>query len=357
MSRILLQLQRIEADGPKLYEPDEHLRILFEETKEQLLPRMDNIIDDRGLPDGTDSEYDADLRSWMKRVLRSKEHYARATFMGLGMEAVGGEWSEFIDVLAGEEFLYAAQMILDDIVDGQTERHGRETISAALGTEKSIAVAEMFGALGYKCMQSGMETGDAATQEAVLDGAFDMMQQIFYAQYLDEALEEKPLEEATRDDYWHFLHYTTPADIAHCFEVGARLGQGTDEQIEGLREYGRCLGRIMQIRDDYIDYISSKDADKRTYTDMMNSKKRLPLVLAYEYEDERKRRILSNICRSDSIKRSVVKDVKIMSRKVAKEGKKITTYLHNKCKCMVDNIELENGYYNTLESLSCAMII
>lgn len=297
MGQIQLRLQRLDEDGAHLYEPDEQLQLLFGETKEELLPRMESIIDERGLPSDAQSEYDEEVRSWMKHALHSKEYYERATFMGLAIEIVEGEWQYFADVLCGEEFLYAAQMILDDIADGQTERHGRPTVNAAIGVEKSIAVAQMLASLGFNCIQSGSADAGPETQSAVVEKAHSMMQEIFYAQYLDEALAEKPLSETTREDYDNFLGHTTPVDIAFCFESGARLGGGSEDEIDHLRKIGSKLGNIIQVRDDFLDYAKPGKADKKTNIDIKSGKKRLPIILAYENVGNEDMKILSQVCK------------------------------------------------------------
>lgn len=310
MGQIQLQLQRLDSEGAHLYEPDEQLQLLFGETKDELLPRMESIIDERGIPENAKSEYDEEIRSWMKHALHSKEYYERATFMGLAIEIVGGDWKSFPEMLCGEEFLYAAQMILDDIADGQTERHGQPTVNAAVGIDKGIAVSQMLACLGFNCVQRGSAGTDSETQNMVVEGAHSMMKEIFYAQYLDEALEEKPLSDTTREDYDHFLDHTTPVDIAYCFEAGGRLAGANDDQTGHLRRFGHRLGNIIQIRDDMIDYAENKIADKNTGLDIKAMKKRLPLVLYYNKGGNNMISRLDRLEEKEQLSRSHVKNIK-----------------------------------------------
>jgi len=345
MAQIQLQLQHLDSDGAHLYEPDEQLQLLFGETKDELLPRMESIIDERGLPADARSEYDSEIRSWMKHTLHSKEYYERATFMGLAIEIVGGDWRSFADVLCGEEFLYAAQMILDDIADGQTERHGRSTINAEIGIEKSVAVAQMLASLGYECIRRGSEHADLETQNAVVEGAHSMMHEIFYAQYLDEAFEEKSLPDSTQEEYDHFLSHTTPVDVAYCFEGGAQLGRGNENEINYLHRMGENLGSAIQIRDDFIDYTETDKAGKNTCLDLKCRKKKIPILLAYKYADRDTRDTLINSWRNNELSEREIKNIRhnIFDPIVVEQARKIINSYLEEAIYLLQEIDEENS--------------
>ena len=71
---------------------------------------------------------------------------------------------------------------------------------------------------------------------------------------LEGKLEES--EDATFDDYLKVMEYKTATAFEMAAKLGAILGNGTEEQIVSLAEYGKNIGIAYQIRDDLMDWIN-----------------------------------------------------------------------------------------------------
>ncbi|MEF2846620.1 MAG: polyprenyl synthetase family protein, partial [Eggerthellaceae bacterium] len=83
-------------------------------------------------------------------------------------------------------------------------------------------------------------------------------------------------------------HYSGAVPLA----VGALVGGGTEEQIEGLRAYGLDTGLAFQIQDDLLNLIGTKEAKEKDFrSDITEGKRTLVAVHALHHSDKRDRLI------------------------------------------------------------------
>ena len=80
--------------------------------------------------------------------------------------------------------------------------------------------------------------------------------------------------------YFDVIHKKTAALFEACCALGA-ISVGKDEHdIDEIKEFGRNIGTIFQIRDDIFDYYDSKEIGKPTGNDMAEGKLTLPVLYA-----------------------------------------------------------------------------
>ena len=83
-------------------------------------------------------------------------------------------------------------------------------------------------------------------------------------------------------------HYSGAVPLA----VGALVGGGTEEQIEGLRVYGLDTGLAFQIQDDLLNLVGTKEAKEKDFrSDITEGKRTLVVVHALQHSDKRDRLI------------------------------------------------------------------
>ena len=74
---------------------------------------------------------------------------------------------------------------------------------------------------------------------------------------IEGLLEES--EDVTFDDYVKVIEYKTATAFEMAAKLGAIIGNGSEEDIQSLAEYGKNIGIAYQIRDDLLDW---KNEDK-----------------------------------------------------------------------------------------------
>ena len=85
--------------------------------------------------------------------------------------------------------------------------------------------------------------------------------------------------------YFDVLTRKTAYLFSASCEIGAILGEASEEQQTALREYGLNLGTAFQLIDDLLDFTSSEDAlGKAAGADLLGGKVTLPLIYLREAE-------------------------------------------------------------------------
>jgi octaprenyl-diphosphate synthase len=253
-------------------------------------PEIERVIVERSKPE---------LAPILCEIMMSKGSLERAFFIRIGIEATHGLWTDHLDVMVAEELLYASMMVLDDIADGTPRRMGKPTTHERFGVPKAIAIAEILRSL------ADLEFAES-TRKARLAGArvqalwqqnAQMVLDIYYGQYLDERFAGTPLSDVDEEAYLSLLSHTTPVDIANCFRLGAVLSSCADEEVQqSLWEYGLRLGMLMQVRDDFLDYLNDEETIEKTpFVDIHSGKKRFPIIVAYKFCSPDDRIRLANV--------------------------------------------------------------
>ena len=148
------------------------------------------------------------------------------------------------------ELLHTESVIHDDIIDNETKRRQKDPFHIKYGYNTSVLTGDFVLGLILNIssrLDSPRITKDLATAAMLMSEG----------EILEGKLEES--EDATFDDYLKVMEYKTATAFEMAAKLGAILGNGTEEQIVSLAEYGKNIGIAYQIRDDLMDW---KNEDK-----------------------------------------------------------------------------------------------
>ena len=122
--------------------------------------------------------------------------------------------------------------------------------------------------------------------------------------------------EISEDDYVEVIMRKTAILIAASCQIGAILGEATEEQEEAMRRFGLNLGIAFQLRDDFLDYTGSEEEfGKPVGKDLEEGKITLPLIHALQSSGNEDRRRLIDLITSDTIQEKTFDEVKKIIRK------------------------------------------
>lgn len=173
---------------------------------------------------------------------------------------------------AAFEYLHAATLFHDDIIDNSATRRGKQSVYRKFGTIAAILAGDFLHAqamaiVGKFSGQAGLEIFCKATT-GMVDGEFMQLRNA----------ERHNLSEL---DYYDAIMGKTGLLIAAACEVGAVYAGGDAPKVKALREYGVQLGCAYQIIDDLLDYLGdSGKTGKAVGNDLAEGKMTLPLILA-----------------------------------------------------------------------------
>lgn len=192
--------------------------------------------------------------------------------------ATGGDGSRYnsIRMATVMEFLHTATLVHDDIIDKAETRRKRPTVNALYGNETAVLMGDWL-------YMSAFETSLAERSLPILDILTRVTRKMTEGELLQlTLLGHADISEA---QYFDVLKRKTAYLFSASCEIGAILGQGSEEQQTALREYGLYLGTAFQLIDDLLDFTSSEDAlGKAACADLLGGKVTLPLIYLREAE-------------------------------------------------------------------------
>lgn len=181
------------------------------------------------------------------------------------------------------EYLHAATLLHDDVVDSAEFRRGRKAARNLWGNQATILVGDYLYAKSLRIASSlkNSELMEVITETTLLMSEGEILQLL----NLDNT-------SLTVKDYEEVIFRKTAVLIAACCEVGSILGGANLRERKALKEYGIALGMAFQIIDDLLDY-TSVETGKELGKDFKEGKVTLPLIYALENAlPEEKKRLL-----------------------------------------------------------------
>lgn len=253
-----------------------------------------------------DPQYRKLMLETKKVILRGGKRL-RPFMVWLGWRLGGGkDYDNFLKLALSWEIYHASALILDDIMDQDTTRHGGPNIIGVYDKafkrtqtpENSLKHAEHAALMsGVGAMMLSVENLRSLQVEpellARIENDFLKMHfQLVGGQFIEDlAVMQKRLKPSEiRKIYLRKSgHYSIVAPL----QSGARLAGTNDAILEILRQYGEHAGVAFQIIDDVLGtFGSSREIGKSNTTDIEENKHTLLMHYGMEFADETQKVIL-----------------------------------------------------------------
>lgn len=198
----------------------------------------------------------------------------------------GRKDEEMYELSAVPEYLHAASLLHDDVVDAGEMRRGRIPAYKLWGNSAAVLVGDFMYA---RAIELASRFGDVKIARAIAKTVALMAEgeiiQLLHAKV--PSFDEKT--------YFDVVYRKTAALISTSCRIGALWSRASHEQIEALALYGMNMGQAFQLVDDVLDYTAEADElGKAIGTDLAEGKLTLPMVVALEKaSDEDNARLLS----------------------------------------------------------------
>ena len=198
--------------------------------------------------------------------------------------AVGGNVDLATSAASAIEHFHSAALIHDDIADDAKTRRGEPCLHLTEGLGLAINMGDLALSL-----VNGTVMKDPALSESmrmrVVGELLDMTCRTVEGQAMDIGWARDERYDISPDDYLCMAthktaHYSGGVPLA----VGAIIGGGTEEEIEGLRQYGLDTGLAFQIQDDLLNLVGTEESTKKDFrSDITEGKRTLVVVHALKH--------------------------------------------------------------------------
>ncbi|KAG2305627.1 hypothetical protein Bca4012_085155 [Brassica carinata] len=203
-------------------------------------------------------------------------------------ELVGGDEATAMSAACAVEMIHTSSLIHDDLpcMDNADLRRGKLTNHKVYGEDMAVLAGDALLALAFEHM-SVVSNGLVAperTVRAVIELAKAIgTKGLVVGQVVDLSSEGINPDDAGLERL-EFIHlHKTAALLEAAAVLGVIMGGGTEEEIERLRKYARCIGLLFQVVDDILDVTkSTEELGKSAGKDVIAGKLTYPRLIGLE---------------------------------------------------------------------------
>jgi len=260
-------------------------------TNEKLIEQVQRLLEER-------SKKALDIAK--KEVLQEKmeckeindafEYYAEnwndvihPGLLSIACEAAGGDVDKSIPIQVVMLLLTAAVDIHDDIIDESNTKYGKPTVFARFGKNIALLVGD---ALLMKALVL-LHKLERQFRIEKMDAIWNIIGSRFFELGDAEALEAslKGNVDISPEEWFQILKMKASTFEAH-MRIGAIVGDGEQGIVDLLGNYGRALGILLSIREDFIDVFEPDELQNRIRNEC------LPLPILYAFKNPQTKKII-----------------------------------------------------------------
>lgn len=211
------------------------------------------------------------LKKVKKHVIKSGGKRIRPVLHFYLLRMLGDDSDRWVDTGAIGELIHAASLLHDDVIDDAEQRRGHPALHTLHGNKTTILAGDYLLACGFEHLSTLEKSVE------LLPVFTGVIRDLTVGELLQMRWESNPA--LTIKTYEEIIHRKT-ASLFGAMTQSAGILQGLDQQeIQRLRDFGLRMGRVFQIRDDYLDYFGdSRKEGKQLYQDVNRRLVTLPLL-------------------------------------------------------------------------------
>jgi geranylgeranyl pyrophosphate synthase len=214
------------------------------------------------------------------------------SLISLTCHAVGGKEEDSVHVAAAMVLMAGGVDIHDDVIDNSKIKGSKPTVFGKYGKDLAIVAGDILlisgvtllheactrfptkrrKAIMYMTEKASLELGSAEAEEMTLKGKLGL-----------------PLKE-----YLKVIKMKASVVEAYA-KIGAVAGGGPQNEIRALGQYGRTLGILTTIRDDFIDIFEPEELENRLRNES------LPLPLLYALKNKNAREEITSVLQKERL--------------------------------------------------------
>lgn len=280
----------------------------FEEYLTSYADKVGEMINSY-IPRGSHPDMDAYLYDPLLAYSKNGGKRHRPLICFAACLAVSGKMEYATSGAAAIEHFHTAALIHDDIADEAELRRGVPCFHLTEGIGLAINAGDLALSLVNNTVMSDPLLDDSM-KVRVMTELVRMTQHTVEGQALDIGWARDGRYDITTEDYLVMAtnktaHYSGAVPLA----IGAIVGNGTEAEVEALRNYGLDTGLAFQIQDDILNLIGSEESTKKDFrNDITEGKRTLVVVHALQNLDEKDRERLIEILSSKEKDQAVLNE-------------------------------------------------
>lgn len=223
-------------------------------------------------------------------------------FLAILCSRLFGVRGEDVSTLASSvEFIHAASLIHDDVVDGANLRRGLPSAHSIYGNQVVVLVGDFLYA-------NALRLANLINRQKVMDALCTATAKMSEGELIQLSKQGKP--DMTEEDYMKIIQGKTAILMYAACKGGAVIGNASQEQEDALSSFGLKFGFAFQIADDILDYRAEERVlGKSLGKDLEEGKITLPLIYLLRAADSSEADRIKEIIQAESVTESDLADV------------------------------------------------
>lgn len=205
------------------------------------------------------------------------------------------------------EYLHAATLVHDDIIDGASMRRGEPVAHSIWGNPAAVLVGDFLLA---RSISLSARTKNSKIISVVADITENMSQGEIHQ------LMKRGDIDLTEEEYYEVVRRKTAILFRGACKVSALLADAPQSWERALADYGLHMGMAFQMIDDVLDYTpDTRVWGKGAGADIREGKLTLPVIAALKSADNRDRRLIEKmISRQDFSEKEFQNFIELLER-------------------------------------------
>jgi geranylgeranyl pyrophosphate synthase len=221
------------------------------------------------------------LRQALDHYIANWHDFTHAGLFSLAYEAVGGNPDESVSIQAGIAMFAAAFDLHDDIIDQSETKRGQLTVYGKFGQDLTLLLGNAFLMQGFTLLVKSIAEVYPTKMQECIDVLKTNLFEVGNAHALELGLKGKATGKP--EEYLDFIKKKA-ASIEADMSLGAIFGGGTEAEIKALGQYGRILGILTTLREEFIDVFEVEEMLQKINIDRLP----IPIIIAMQNTETKK---------------------------------------------------------------------
>tara|TARA_A100001234_G_scaffold91463_1_gene80573 strand:+ start:39 stop:1010 length:972 start_codon:yes stop_codon:yes gene_type:complete len=182
------------------------------------------------------------------------------------------------------EFIHAATLLHDDVVDMSEIRHSQDTANTIWGNKGAVLVGDFLYSRAFEMI---VEIDNPKIYQILAHTTNTIAQ--------GEVMQLMNIEnvDISEESYMEIIYRKTAILFEASAKIGGVLSNINDSSVEDLGAYGKNFGIAYQLRNDYLDYFGDSSlTGKNIAEDLIEGKVTLPLIHSLRVSDDKERDVI-----------------------------------------------------------------
>ena len=191
-----------------------------------------------------------------------------------------------ISMAAALEFIHAATLLHDDVIDKGKTRRGQRSVNDIWNNKFSVLLGDFMFSKSFQLMTEGQSL-------KAMESLANVSAKISEGEFLQMSNENNT--SLSINEYMQIISLKTAELFGAAMKIPAILTDKNNKIIEQLNLVGINFGMIFQIIDDHLDYFGTYKTGKSKGQDFFEGKITLPIIILLKKANLDEKKLLKKI--------------------------------------------------------------